>query len=284
MSQSTTLTHQAATTAQAWEQLLFGSGGKLELTKCFTYHIKWTADKNGFPVMDHSNGHRSITSITDSTTQTLIPITSIPTNKSHKTLGIFESPDGRNKDETTRLMEISTRFKRILSTTTISTQDTTVLYYTYYLPSISYALTVGTQTKAQLHKIQSPVTFSILASLGLNRHTPGEITFGPTALVGKGLRHLFAEQGTIKVQALMRHIRTPRPLGKLLRIKLLWDQRISGQGHPILQAPFYTTIPLQRELWTTTLQEFLKESQLEINIPAHYYPTHADYMTSYSWT
>ena len=71
----------------------------------------------------------------------------------------------------------------------------------------------------------------------------------------------------------MRHIRTPRPLGKILRIKLLWDQRISGQGHPILQAPFYTTIPLKQELWTTTLQEFLQESQLEIVIPAHYYPT-----------
>ena len=114
--QSTTLTQQAATTAQAWEQLLFGSGGKLELTKCFTYHIKWTTDKNGFPIMDHSDGHRSMTSITDSTTQRLIPIAAIPTNKSHKTLGILESPDGRNKDETTRLMAISTRFQRILST------------------------------------------------------------------------------------------------------------------------------------------------------------------------
>ena len=269
---SATLIQQSSATAQAWEQLLFGSGGKLELPKCFTYHLKWTTDKQGLPTMDHSNGHTSIITIIDSTSQQPSQIESLPTNKAHKTLGIMESPCGNNSEETLRLQNISARFARIISTTTISATDSAQLYFTYFLPSITYALTVGTQTMQQLHSIQSPVTFAILSALGLNQHTPGEIAFGPTSLGGKGLRHLFSEQGTIKVKAIMKHIRTPRRLGILLRIKFAWDQLISGQGHSILMAPFYHCAQLQGELWTTTLQEFLYESELELLIPAHRLP------------
>ena len=36
-------------TAQWWEQLLYATGGKLELSKCFYYPILWRHDEEGIP-------------------------------------------------------------------------------------------------------------------------------------------------------------------------------------------------------------------------------------------
>ena len=41
--------HDAQITAQWWEQLLFSTGGKLELTKCFYHPILWHFDDEGIP-------------------------------------------------------------------------------------------------------------------------------------------------------------------------------------------------------------------------------------------
>ena len=222
--------------------------------------------------MNHNNENEPIV-ICNSQTQQQIPITETPINKHHKTLGIMENPNGSNKAETTRLHQISDEVARKITTTTLNAKDTEMLYKNYYLPRIAYALTVGTQTATQLHSIQSPVTHSILPAMGLNRHMPLEIVFGPKEIGGLGLRHLFAEQGTAKSIALLKHIRTSRDLGQALEIKLLWDQRIAGIGHSILSPPFDNCPQLIHEKWTTTLQEFLKQSQLEIIIPSHYTPT-----------
>lgn len=214
--------------------------------------MRWTILPNGKHILDHTIAPIQ-TTIMDSNTQQHVPIKEIPTNQHHKTLGIHESPDGNNTAELKRLGTISAKFARIITTATANYRDTELMYFAYFLTSISYALTVGTHTKDELHKLQSPVTHAILPSLGFNRSFPLEMVFGPRELGGKGLRHLFPEQGTLKVRTIMKHIRTNRPTGKIIQIKLLWDQRISGQGHSILQPPFYEIPSLTNERWTTTL-------------------------------
>ena len=44
-----TIVSDAQQLAQRWERLLWSTGGKLELTKCFTYIIHWVFDDNGKP-------------------------------------------------------------------------------------------------------------------------------------------------------------------------------------------------------------------------------------------
>lgn len=156
--------------------------------------------------MNHNNENEPII-ICNSQTQQQILIAKTPTNKHHKTLGITENPDGSNKAETTQLHQISDEVARKITTTILNANDSEMLYKNYYLPRIAYALTVGTQTETQLHSIQSPVTHSILPAMGLNRHMPLEIVFGPKELGGLGLRHLRAEQGTAKSIALLKHVR-----------------------------------------------------------------------------
>jgi hypothetical protein len=49
------LLDQAQASAQLWEQLLFVSGGVLELTKCFAYVVYWDLSNGGHRMIDPSD-------------------------------------------------------------------------------------------------------------------------------------------------------------------------------------------------------------------------------------
>jgi hypothetical protein len=252
--------------AQYWEQLLHASGGKLELTKCFFYHMKWATDKEGIPLLAPIEGDDSIITINDSETNQPIEIKATQCTNSHKTLGIMETPDGNNTNEYKRLLEKTVSMARIITTASLSKTDASTMYFTTYLPSITYSFTVGTQSFDNLCKIQRPVKHAILPKLGFNRNLPLEVAYGPKSLGGVGLRHLFTEQGAIKVMILLKQIRIQRPLGKLAQIKLAWDQRVAGIGHSILQSPYNYCPQLHHEKWTTSLREYLQKSDLDLHI------------------
>ena len=47
---------------QWWDKLLHETGGKLELQKCFFYHLKWEFDKDGKPKLALTKDNIHITS------------------------------------------------------------------------------------------------------------------------------------------------------------------------------------------------------------------------------
>jgi hypothetical protein len=143
----TNLMEKMQAAAHYWEQLLHSSGSKLELSKCFFYHMKWNANAKGVPHPEQISENDNNITITDSKSNTNIHIQALACNKSHKTLGIMESPDGNNTDKYNRLVEKSTIMGRKITTATLSKIDAATLFYTMYLPSITYAFTVGTQSK-----------------------------------------------------------------------------------------------------------------------------------------
>ena len=51
------------TTAQWWEQLLYATGGKLELTKCFYYPIVWEFNNEGIPELNENDETQTVTII-----------------------------------------------------------------------------------------------------------------------------------------------------------------------------------------------------------------------------
>ena len=70
----TTLALQAQTAAQHWEQLLYTSGGALNLKKCFWYGITWEWI-NGFPHMQPNSQAPATIQLTsghDDTPRTII--------------------------------------------------------------------------------------------------------------------------------------------------------------------------------------------------------------------
>ena len=134
------LTTTLATIAQTWEQLLFFSGGSLNLQKCSWYAMHWTWEK-GRPSLHpiHQNDTTlQLTTQGDTTSSTTIRRT--PLNKANRILGVYLSPDG---DFTTQLQILKTKaddFAFSLRSPRLTPQDAHTFHRTTYGPSMRYVL------------------------------------------------------------------------------------------------------------------------------------------------
>ena len=89
--------------AQWWEQLLFATGGKLELPKCF-YQLQWKFNDEGVLALMTKVELNTNISIIDSDTKDIMNITQLDPDEAHKTLGAKVAPTGNMKEEQTRLV------------------------------------------------------------------------------------------------------------------------------------------------------------------------------------
>jgi hypothetical protein len=263
-----TLLHEMSHSAQLWEQLLHLTGGKLELSKCFYYPVFWKFDSEGVPALTPPTEIDLVVQVTDSETKTSYVIESKEGSESHKTLGVMESPGGNYKEEHHRLQQKALHHAQILASSILQYKEMKTYYQSIYLPSMQYSLIVGTFSENQAHLIQIPVTQVVLTGLGYCSKTPSALVYGPPSIGGIGLRHLFAEQGTLKTQALIQNIRGNTKLGKIMLMQLQWAQLICGSREQLLVDVETDWPMLKEELWITSLRDFLKKSELSIHIPA----------------
>jgi hypothetical protein len=260
----TELIMQTKETAQWWEELLNAVGGKLELPKCFFYLVHWIFNDEGEPTIVNPILLPSDIELQDSETGNAARIATKSSYESHKTLGVMMNPAGTPEDEIKRLSTKSRKFAQRVSLAAITKLEAMMLYTFYFLPSIGYGLAVGILTLLQAAKIQSKPLQVLLPKMGFSQKTAGAVVFGPRALGGVGLRHLFAEQGTQKVQMILQQLRVQKPLGRLLITQLRWSQRIAGISEPILVETKKPLPQLAGEHWISTLREFLQQSNLAI--------------------
>ena len=153
-------------TSQWWEQLLYATGGKLELQKCFYYPIVWKFDEEGIPTLCENDDTRQVTIISSETGKT-VTIKKKQAHESHK-IGILENPSGNYDDEYQSLLQLSTRWKNKIVHQYLTQQETRLFYQSFYVPSIRYHLTVGTYTSSQLERIKHPIIQLILSKMGYN--------------------------------------------------------------------------------------------------------------------
>jgi len=65
--------------------------------------------------------------------------------------------------------------------------DAAIVYQSRYKPMIRYCLPVTTFTQEELNKIQKKFIFLLLPKLGINRHAPRIMIYGPTTRGGRGI-------------------------------------------------------------------------------------------------
>ena len=113
----------------------------------------------------------------------------------------------------------------------------------------------------------------MLPKMGLNRHLPLAVVYGPIDNGGLGLPSLTFEQGLQQLQFLAQHLRSPlSPLRTLFQIGIKWLRMIAG----------YTTCPLfdthldlrhvEFAPWFVSVQTFLKSINHLVDIPNLYCP------------
>ena len=122
--------------AQLWHDLLWTSGGALEL-KTYSFHALSWFFHDGFPLLQGGIPKEKIILTTKENTQ---EIKALSNYESHKTLGHFQSPCRGQLDQFKMLLKKINDHAAFLQSN-VSTKREVYVYYTgIYLPSISYLL------------------------------------------------------------------------------------------------------------------------------------------------
>lgn len=227
------LTGKLQRTAQWWEELLTATGGKLELSKCFYYIIRWTFDSDGNPAVDTNLGPEI--RITDHTTQQEVKVPQKKCDEAHRTLGGFLNPARLSAAAIIKLRKKVRELHKAIRSGSITRKEGFLMPGCVYSPSTRYGMHVTISNDKTLDKIQAPIIAAILNSMGYNSHFPKAMRHGPMELGGAGILDLKTIHGSTKAQHILQHIRINRSTGQTMRIAVDWVQQLIGTSTPLLE-------------------------------------------------
>ena len=213
---------QLAHIAQTWENLLFYSGGSLNLKKCSWYTMYWTWI-NGRPTMQSPDptDHKLALRTQGNTNNPPTPLTQTTTNKATRILGVYLSPDG---DSTTQLQVLKKKaddYAHRLRSPRLTPQDVHTFHRTTYGPSMRYVLPAISVDEEELGAVQTNILAAILNKLGHSSKTPTAIRHGPLEMGGLALIDLRTEVGISQIKYMRNAVYSDTEPGKLITMSLM---------------------------------------------------------------
>ena len=148
--------------AQLWNDLLYCSGGKLELQKCSFHVIHFTFKADGTPLPSLEKYENQI-KVMDPLSQTRISIESKRATDPHKTLGHYKAPASKQRLQLLKIMEKAHKTAMLISMSPISRYGAYLAYHTIYIPSVKYPLPQSFFTQTELEQAQQKTMGQIIA-------------------------------------------------------------------------------------------------------------------------
>jgi hypothetical protein len=253
------------TDAQHWESLLFISGGKLELNKCFFYALTWKfgADGTPSPLPKEQIPYQLMLNQGNDDEPTVIKQKDC--TESHRTLGIMEAPNRSQHGEIQRLTDKCKEHAQAILSKTVTSSDSTVAHSVYHLTSIGYSLSTTCMLPKELTKSQGRAVSAFLATRGCNRNLECRLVFSPRTRGGIGMTPLLLLQGQQSIKLLRRHLLHHTELGLLISIDIAWTQQEAGTAHPILEHT-HTELDYLGDGWIIGIRRFLQLVSAEIKL------------------
>ena len=274
------LLKQAEDATQAWEKLLFASGGALELTKCFAYIVYWDLSEGCHRLIrpyemancnaeeEHFRGPIGLTYGTNPERHLLV--TEDPW-VGRRTLGVRIAPAGNWTDEYNHRRAQSRELALQIAGASMSHDTARLGYFMMVCPKLEYPLGVTQFTQQQCDNITSPALRASLSKMGYNCNMPKEVIYGPPELLGIGMHDYYVEQGIHQLLAMFGHYRQFSETNKLMRIELQWCQVQAGTRKKLLAEPG-DNIDYIETCWIMCIRDFLRTYGLSIDITTHEEP------------
>ena len=256
--------------AQLWNDLLWSSGGALELPKCSYHYLHYDFTNNGSPILRPGRIGPNLVILTgDRTGQQVIPPMSA--YKAHKTLGHYKSPAGNEIKQIAILRKQSDLLALQAETASLTRREAWTFYFSMYLTSVGYPLQNCHIPWKVLDRIQRRAINVMLAKCGFNRNSHRSIVYGPALYNGAGFRHLHTVQGEGQVTSLLRNIRHGSNPDRMQRIAIAWCQLMAGTGTSILH-DVDTRLPHLETKWIPAVRSFLQSIRARIELEEDYVP------------
>lgn len=248
--------------AQLWNDLLWTSGGALELPKC-SYHVShYDFAMNGAPVLKGGQVGTAMVLINGDGLDTQT-IPSLSAYKAHETLGHWKEPAGSQIKQRDKLTTKSNAAGTFVQCSPLNRDEAWTYYFAIYLTSVGYVLPNCFFTRKALGKIQQRAIRALFAKCGFNRNTKKAILYGPSRLGGGNFRHLYTVQGVGQITTFLKSWRSASQGGRLLRIAVAWTQYAVGTSKSFLM-DVTTTLPHMEVKYLKSLRDYLKRIKGQI--------------------
>jgi len=167
-----------------WNTLLQYTGGDLCLEKCVISVMKWKSNYWGIQRMVTKATHPGSITI-PGTTGKEEQLERLDPNDAERTLGIRMPLNGTfEKEYNFRKQQMETLGYKMYYAP-FTPRDAWIVYHCRYKSIIRYALPITTFSTEQLHEIQKKFIYLLLPKIGLNRHMPRAVIYGPRKYGGR---------------------------------------------------------------------------------------------------
>jgi hypothetical protein len=231
--QEATLCAHAEHDAQLWNDILCGSRGALEHSKCTYKYLRTEFTATGTPYFQAGSFGTPIT-IPDDSGQTT-PIEHSSAYHAYKTLGTFLAATKRQTIQYQMLKKKAMTPLRNLALSTCSANAAWLYYSSIFMKGIGYPLFVSRLSKTQLKQLQAPITALTLNRLGYPKSLSRTVVFGSCLHSRLEFASLDTTQGAGKIQLLLRHFRTPGQPHDIALVVVNCFQNNAGVGFHILE-------------------------------------------------
>ncbi len=255
--------------ATIWEKLLYLTGGKLELSKCFWVPIIWGLRKGDVVLL---SGKRSRTELylVESETGETIKIPKVTPSAAEKRLGIRYSLDGKWTGEYKYWLEYTKDFAQLVRRARLDRIGGYHAYHTLWCSKFRFSSPVVGFTIKQLSRIQQLIIGNCLAAAGYNSKMPRAVVFGTTEYGGMSWASPHCILMVEQLKILIGSLRLRDTVGCLLEIQLKWLQLISGISTPVLECT--TCVPYLPPGWITALHHKLVYYNIKVKVSDAWQP------------
>ena len=250
-----TLIAKLNTMAQTWENLLFLSGGALNLSKCSWYVMFWDW-KAGRPQTRAIQHDDAILSLRTQGSTDQIPIKRLPLTQASRILGVHLAPNGDFSQQLIVLKDKADVLASRLRSPKLTPQDIQTFHRTMYTPAMKYVLPTMAVDEEALSTVQTKVLASMLQKLGYSSKLPTEIRHGPAEMGGLDLLDLRTELGISTLQFVRDAVYKGSEAGKLIILNVKYSQIESGIAEPLMEKPSIYVSYLTPS-WILSVRQFL---------------------------
>ena len=163
--------------AQLWNDLLWSSGGCLELPKCGYHTIYYRFHSSGIPYLNHQHTHQVTIQSPD---RTDIPIQQKNIYTPRKNLGHFKSPADTYQAQYNVILNKGKGVVDGIVSSEATRSEAQLLHDSAYRPTVKYTLPQSFLSQKQLSDIEKKTLPRLYARCGFNRNTSrGIILQGP---------------------------------------------------------------------------------------------------------
>ena len=256
--------------ARKWEKLLYLTGGKLELSKCFWIPVTWRW-KRGNPIIQKARVGSKELILTESESGRRITIPRISPGKAEKRLGVWYCIDGNWQMEYKNWKEFTKSFADKLAKARVDRLGGSHAYKSLWCAKFRYIAPVVGLTKHELLQIQKTIIGRSLSASGYSSKMPRAVVFGPAKYGGMQWESPYSITLYEQLKIFIGSIRLGDTVGKILKIQLQWLQIHAGTSVPIMEES--TGLNYIQDCWLKALHLKMVESNVKVHIADIWIPT-----------